>query len=436
MNLYTFGSNAHNDPKQVIFINQKNIPELDSFFARNLEEVTTLFEDYDLQFVYLPAMLTPEYVKTLLDYQAPGLTDEARAAAISRITPQAIYDEFYTEEYFDRFFDNIFGGLMPQVDVPVTRRYDSEKCSGLVWSGDTKPAPLLTECDNSNNSTWGRGMYCFYNLDASDDNNIRERLDGFFMSNFSDRYMELNSRELCLYNKSFVSHNEDFYSDEGEEPKETENGLILTSLSKNSLICYPREADEEFPEEAYKLSREIIERVEKLRKIGVNELIIRNLLIEGPKPSRLIVTKDYKLILSDYNNKEIVMRPLPKAVFLLFLKHPEGIMFKRMLEWREELLELYCRCSGREPDEEIRQSVDKLTDPLNNSLNEKCSRIREAFLREMDDSIASHYYITGDRATPKCIQLDRELVEWEEWEHKKNLEEIRKQEYIERLSAD
>ena len=106
------------------------------------------------------------------------------------------------------------------------------------------------------------------------------------------------------------------------------------------------------------------------------------------------------------------MGPLPKAVFLLFLRHPEGIMFKRMSEWKNELLGLYCRCAGRVADEEVRQSVDKLTDPLSNSLNEKCSRIREAFLREMDDSIACYYYITGSRATPKGIQLDRELVEW------------------------
>lgn len=59
----------------------------------------------------------------------------------------------------------------------------------------------------------------------------------------------------------------------------------------------------------------------------------------------------------------------------------------------------------------LSQANSNLVDPLSNSLNEKCSRIREAFLREMDDSIACHYYITGDRATPKRIKLDRKLVE-------------------------
>ena len=160
------------------------------------------------------------------------------------------------------------------------------------------------------------------------------------------------------------------------------------------------------------MSQEILERVEKLRKIGVNELIISSLLTSEVKLSRLCITEDYRILLPDYNNNEIVMGPLPKAVFLLFLRHPEGIMFKRISEWGSELLDLYSRCSGREVDKEMRQRVDVLTDPLSNSLNEKCSRIREAFLREMDDSIARNYYITGSRATPKRIQLDRGLVEW------------------------
>ena len=65
-----------------------------------------------------------------------------------------------------------------------------------------------------------------------------------------------------------------------------------------------------------------------------------------------------------------------------------------MLEWKNELLGLYCRCAGRVVDEEVRQSVGKLTNPLNNSLNEKCSR-----------------------ATPKHIILDRRMVEWEKSQH-------------------
>ena len=107
------------------------------------------------------------------------------------------------------------------------------------------------------------------------------------------------------------------------------------------------------------------------------------------------------------------MTPLVKAVYVLFLNHPEGIVFKEIGNWKWELLELYERVSGNEADSEMRASVAAVCNPLNNSINEKCSRIREAFLREIDDTIACNYYITGERATPKGIRLDRDLLQFE-----------------------
>jgi len=54
-----------------------------------------------------------------------------------------------------------------------------------------------------------------------------------------------------------------------------------------------------------------------------------------------------------------------------------------------------------------------MTDPLNNSINEKCSRIRAAFLEVITDDLAKNYYVTGYRGKPKKIVLDRNLVEFQ-----------------------
>jgi len=54
-----------------------------------------------------------------------------------------------------------------------------------------------------------------------------------------------------------------------------------------------------------------------------------------------------------------------------------------------------------------------MTDPLNNSINEKCSRIRAAFLEVIADDLAQNYYVTGKRGEPKKIMLDRSLVEFQ-----------------------
>lgn len=128
---------------------------------------------------------------------------------------------------------------------------------------------------------------------------------------------------------------------------------------------------------------------------------------------RLVITKDFRILLPDYN-KEIVMSPLPKAVFLLFLKHPEGIVFKQLHDYYSELMDIYKQLTNRVVEIGIRKSIRDLTDPTKNSINEKCSRIREAFLKEFDDSIAHNYYVTGQYGEPKKIALPRELVEWEE----------------------
>ena len=56
------------------------------------------------------------------------------------------------------------------------------------------------------------------------------------------------------------------------------------------------------------------------------------------------------------------------------------------------------------------ESINALVDPLDNSKHEKFSRIKEAFLSVMDDSIAKHYYITGERGMPKRVELSQDLI--------------------------
>jgi hypothetical protein len=63
--------------------------------------------------------------------------------------------------------------------------------------------------------------------------------------------------------------------------------------------------------------------------------------------------------------------------------------------------------------ERAMQSIEDVTNPLLNSINEKCARIRGAFVGQFDDHMARHYYIDGLRGEAKKIALPRELVVWE-----------------------
>jgi hypothetical protein len=104
---------------------------------------------------------------------------------------------------------------------------------------------------------------------------------------------------------------------------------------------------------------------------------------------------------------------LVKAVYLLFLHHPEGIIFKHLMDYRDELKEIYKKLKGDRWIISQRRSIEDVTDPMKNSINEKCARVREAFVTRFDERLAHHYIITGERGEPKRITLPQELIEWE-----------------------
>ena len=173
---------------------------------------------------------------------------------------------------------------------------------------------------------------------------------------------------------------------------------------------------------------------EQLKRAGRKDLLLRaigaplleELRIEAAraKLSRLVVTKDYRIILADYDNKEVELTPVHKAVYLLFLAHPEGIEFKRLRDYRDELARYYMATARLMDKQTIMESVDMLVDPLNNSINEKCSRIKKVFLDMMDEYTASYYIISGHTQKHiagssriwyerlKVITLPRDLVDF------------------------
>ena len=133
---------------------------------------------------------------------------------------------------------------------------------------------------------------------------------------------------------------------------------------------------------------------------------------ENVKLSRLRITKQYKVILVDYD-REVTMGPLPMTVFLFFLRHPEGVRLSYLQDHVDELRMIYGHVSVNDDPEKMEASIAALVDPFNNSICEKIAAVKKAFMRSVNDSIARNYYITGEQGKKKGILLDRSLVEWE-----------------------
>ena len=133
----------------------------------------------------------------------------------------------------------------------------------------------------------------------------------------------------------------------------------------------------------------------------------------GPwEPEKIVVTEDYRILIPGRYDMEIRMRPLVKTVFLLFLAHPEGIRFRELGLYRDEMLRLYMGISRRGDTEELEKSIDRLINPADNSINEKVSVLAETLSRYFEGPAVQPYSVTGAAGTPKRISLDRCYVEW------------------------
>jgi len=173
---------------------------------------------------------------------------------------------------------------------------------------------------------------------------------------------------------------------------------------------------------------------QRMQRMGRNDLLLRALTVPvlerlqieaaRAKLSRLLITTDFCFILPDYN-KEVMLTPLQKALYILFLNHIEGIEFKCLIDHREELLRLYRMIAPMVEKEKAEEAVDRLTDPTDNAINEKCSKIKAAFGGMMDSYTLSYYMISGHATRMfsssqrvwfkrlKVITLPRELVTME-----------------------
>lgn len=191
---------------------------------------------------------------------------------------------------------------------------------------------------------------------------------------------------------------------------------------------------EEDKEKALELAREVRQITNQLVAMGRYDLLVQaisvpileQLRIEAARGtlSRLIVTADLRLVI-ERGNRVVELSPVHRAIYLLFLNHPEGIEFKRLRDYRSELYSIYERMANRIDKEKIAETVDRLTNPLDNAINEKCSRIKAAFNAMMDEYSASYYIISSHttrilEGSPKVwysrlklITLPRNLVVYE-----------------------
>ena len=131
------------------------------------------------------------------------------------------------------------------------------------------------------------------------------------------------------------------------------------------------------------------------------------------KPVELFIDKDYTIHMGEPDGPILQLRPLVKTLFILFLKHPEGILLKQRDMCRQELERIYAVISPNIAREDVKARIARLVDLQDNSFSEKASVLNARLEDLLPNGIAGNYQIQGYNGCPRKIYLNPLLVHWE-----------------------
>ncbi|MBD5174065.1 MAG: hypothetical protein HDT08_05470 [Bacteroidales bacterium] len=144
----------------------------------------------------------------------------------------------------------------------------------------------------------------------------------------------------------------------------------------------------------------------------IRKTVAGKLAVERGGFSKIKVTWDYKIILPELNNTELRMSPLAKAVYLLFLCHPEGIRLKDIADYRNQLREIYALIKPGADFELADSHIDDIAVAGSESLQQKLSMTRYAVKRAfLSPELAERYLIKGTPGEAYSINIPSTMIE-------------------------
>lgn len=394
--------------KQVIYVENHFDENVNAFIKDNYDALVAEFRIHGLDFVYMPLYFNSEDIEAKVRYYAPYL--------VSQITEEEKLRNSYLLDFMVRpenrtkipssllfapklelgewifkglSLDDMLGGKLCVIEI-------AKRVSETIILSNATPNDddcLYREGEKSDDGGGTRFRKVSREDDEREEKCIKAKKTSFGSNLFSD-----------FIKKCFGGETEETPSLEEKEGKVMFHRVL--DETKESFLKGELEIKE--------ILNNIQTNVGKLRLMGVALGAIHEFIDELEPLSPLVITEDLRIFLPQYNNIEIELSAQRKALFFLFLNHPEGIVLQRLEDYHNEFLNYYKQANKGVLTPKMEESIRKLEEYGNNQVNVLITRIREAFCLKFDERLARNYFISGERGQLYRIPLDPQLVEWEE----------------------
>lgn len=386
------------ETRQVIYVENKFDERINAIIRDNYDRLKWNFNKANLDFVYLPMFFNDEEIKEKVLYYAPYLTSEIMEKTELR------------SSYLLKYMSHI--------------------------ENQDKIAPSLLFAPAKDNEEWifqGQTI----ELGSDDTINIIHWFEDVIYQIDENLTQAKQSRDI-RYDEDIEDFGQPIMSGEGlEEPRVEYSSThsIWDKLKKQTLNFVKGMVEEEGDarscgkpsqptldeiqeEDVRDTFEELGRNYERLRFKGVPLSVILEYLEKYEKISKILITDDLRIILPDYNNLEVRMTPLHKAVYLLFIYHrKDGIVLQELEKHHHDLISFYQKTLRKKVlSPRQLESINKLETSYNDeeSIYSILSKINKAFRNKIDEHLARHYYIEGKPREPYRISLDNDLIVWED----------------------
>lgn len=265
-----------------------------------------------------------------------------------------------------------------------------------------------------------KGVYEFYGIDvsATDENYIQRVLEKYVI--------ELNYLNLRALSQKDVWRNYHIQSKRVSLPNTEEGGIFSHAIGSMSMpIGEVASLSMEHIDKLHidpklrELARRIDAQIKEYQRDNGENILLESIYedflysfsrLEKQEISALVVDGGFRIYLKEYQ-KEIKMYSFPKAVYIFFLRHPEGIYLKDISDYREELHRIYRTIMRYDwKDDVTGAKIDNLLDLSNGVLNQYICRIAESFRKELSSELACHYIVSGKRNEIRRVTLDEAKI--------------------------